>query len=42
MYTPLYRMNQWHKESYDRIHWAGVGVYLYAKKKKKKGKNHPL
>ena len=29
MYTPLFRMNQWHKERYDRIYWASVDVYLY-------------
>ena len=29
MYTPLFRMNQWHKERYDRICWASVDVYLY-------------
>lgn len=33
MYTPLFRMNQWHKERYDRICWASVDVYLYGGEK---------
>lgn len=33
MYTPLFKMNQWHKERYDRVYWASVDVYLYGEGK---------
>lgn len=36
MYTPLYRMNQWHKKRYDKIHWTGIDVYLYGAGGRKK------
>ena len=25
-------MNQWHKERYGKIHWAGIDVYVFMKK----------
>lgn len=39
MYTH-YKINQWHKEVYDKIHWFGMDVYFLQKKNNKK--NCPL